>query len=117
VYISHEQLHNMSKLQLITIVCLTLLSVRCSADSMNDQTMNEPKKEDCCVKENSTSSSETSEITCPECGHKKTEVLPTDVCTIKYTCVECNAELTPKDGDCCVYCTYGTHKCPSMQGE
>ncbi len=65
----------------------------------------------------STDVSETSEITCPKCQHKKTEVLPTDVCTIKYTCEKCHAELTPHDGDCCVYCSYGTHNCPSMQDE
>ena len=63
----------------------------------------------------SKSHSNTSEITCPKCGHKKVEELPTEVCLIKYDCEKCQAELTPKDGDCCVFCTYGTHKCPSMQ--
>ena len=58
-----------------------------------------------------------SHVTCPECGNKSTEVLPTDVCAIIYTCENCKTELTPKDGDCCVFCTYGTHKCPSMQDE
>ena len=57
----------------------------------------------------------TSTITCPKCGHKKLEDLPTDVCQIKYNCENCNAELVPKDGDCCVFCTHGDHKCPSMQ--
>lgn len=56
-----------------------------------------------------------SEITCPKCGHKKMETMPTDVCVIKYNCEKCNTEMLPKDGDCCVFCTYGTHKCPSMQ--
>lgn len=56
-----------------------------------------------------------SEITCPECGHKKKETMPEDVCVIRYTCEKCKAELHPADGDCCVFCTYGTHKCPSMQ--
>lgn len=59
--------------------------------------------------------SDTCEITCPHCGHKKIEVLPTEVCQIKYTCEKCLMVLTPKDGDCCVFCTYGSHKCPSMQ--
>ncbi len=27
-----------------------------------------------------------SEITCPKCGFKKTETMPTDVCLLKYTC-------------------------------
>lgn len=72
----------------------------------------------CCSKGNKNvknDNSETSEITCPKCGHKKLEKLPTDVCVIKYTCEKCKAELTPKDGDCCVFCSYGTHKCPSKQ--
>jgi hypothetical protein len=60
-------------------------------------------------------SPEQSEITCPKCGFKKMEVMPTDVCQLKYTCTKCQAELYPEKGDCCVFCTYGTKKCPSMQ--
>lgn len=75
------------------------------------------KQDECCSNDSSTAKSETSEITCPECGHKEIEELPTEVCQIKYTCKKCGTELTPKKGDCCVYCTYGTHKCPSMQDE
>jgi rubredoxin len=56
-----------------------------------------------------------SEITCPKCGFKKKEIMPTDVCLLKYTCTSCRAELFPKEGDCCVFCTYGTYKCPSKQ--
>lgn len=56
-----------------------------------------------------------SEITCPKCGHKKMEEMPTDVCLLSYTCEKCSAVLHPKEGDCCVFCTYGTHKCPSIQ--
>ena len=58
---------------------------------------------------------ETCEITCPHCGHKKTEILPTEVCQIKYQCEKCQQILAPKGDDCCVYCTYSTHKCPSKQ--
>ena len=56
-----------------------------------------------------------SEITCPNCGHKKTETLPTEICQLAYTCEKCKTVMHPKDGDCCVFCTYGNHKCPSMQ--
>ena len=56
-----------------------------------------------------------SEITCPKCGFKKKETMPTEVCLIKYTCTKCKTDLHPKDGDCCVFCTYGTQKCPSKQ--
>ncbi|MCE3278604.1 MAG: hypothetical protein K0S44_795 [Bacteroidetes bacterium] len=56
-----------------------------------------------------------SEITCPNCGHKKTETLPTEICQLAYTCEKCKTVMHPKEGDCCVFCTYGDHKCPSMQ--
>lgn len=58
-----------------------------------------------------------SEITCPKCNYKKLELLPTEFCLLKYTCGSCKTTLHPKKGDCCVFCSYGTHKCPSMQEE
>lgn len=56
-----------------------------------------------------------STITCPKCGYKKTEIMPTDACQFFYECENCKTTLQPKQGDCCVYCTYGTIKCPSKQ--
>lgn len=56
-----------------------------------------------------------SEITCPECGHKKVETMPTDACQFFYECGQCGTILRPKPGDCCVYCSYGSVKCPSLQ--
>ncbi|MFI5203225.1 MAG: GDCCVxC domain-containing (seleno)protein [Flavobacteriales bacterium] len=56
-----------------------------------------------------------SEITCPECGYKKTLTMPTETCLIKYTCEKCKTVLYPKDKDCCVFCSYGSKKCPSEQ--
>jgi hypothetical protein len=56
-----------------------------------------------------------STITCPECGHVKDETMPTDACLWFYQCEGCNTVLRPKAGDCCVYCSYGTIKCPPMQ--
>lgn len=57
----------------------------------------------------------TSKITCPKCGFTAQEQMPTDVCQIAYTCKKCTTTLHPKEGDCCVFCTYGDHKCPSKQ--
>lgn len=57
----------------------------------------------------------TSNITCPKCGFTAKEKLPTEVCQIAYTCKKCKTTLNPKEGDCCVFCTYGDHKCPSKQ--
>ena len=56
-----------------------------------------------------------SQITCPECGFRRVEVMPTDTCQFFYECSECKAILRPKLGDCCVFCSYGSAKCPSKQ--
>lgn len=56
-----------------------------------------------------------SEITCPNCGHKKKEIMPIDACQFFYECENCKTVLKPKQGDYCVYCSYGTVKCPSIQ--
>ncbi|MBT3230068.1 MAG: hypothetical protein HOD43_14625 [Candidatus Marinimicrobia bacterium] len=56
-----------------------------------------------------------STITCPECGFEKKEEMPTDTCQFFYECESCKTVLKPKQGDCCVYCSYGTVQCPSMQ--
>lgn len=58
-----------------------------------------------------------STITCPSCGRQRTETMPTDSCLFFYECVGCKTMLRPKPGDCCVFCSYGTVKCPSKQGE
>jgi hypothetical protein len=54
-------------------------------------------------------------ITCPKCGHRKRETMPTDACRFFYECAGCGALLRPKSGDCCVFCSYGSAKCPPMQ--
>ncbi|NHJ38568.1 MAG: hypothetical protein FK731_00950 [Asgard group archaeon] len=56
-------------------------------------------------------------ITCPECSYEKEEEMPTDYCQLIYQCTNCGAILKPKKGDCCVYCSYGTERCPPMQKE
>lgn len=56
-----------------------------------------------------------STITCPNCGHQKEETMPTDACQYFYECENCYQVLKPKVGDCCVYCSYGSEKCPPIQ--
>jgi hypothetical protein len=58
-----------------------------------------------------------STITCPQCGHAKEALMPTDACQWFYECENCKAVLRPKPGDCCVFCSYGTNKCPPMQAD
>lgn len=54
-------------------------------------------------------------ITCPKCSFQKEEKMPENYCQLKYRCTNCGEIITPKPGDCCVYCSYGTEKCPPMQ--
>ena len=54
-------------------------------------------------------------ITCPHCGRRTEEKMPTDACLYFYDCPACNAKLKPKVGDCCVFCSYGSVPCPPIQ--
>ncbi|MEP7377760.1 MAG: GDCCVxC domain-containing (seleno)protein [Chitinophagaceae bacterium] len=54
-------------------------------------------------------------ITCPKCGHQKAEDMPEDACLYFYECTNCKAVLKPRQGDCCVFCSYGSAKCPPVQ--
>jgi len=56
-----------------------------------------------------------STITCPDCGNKKEETMPTNACQFFYECENCKTLIIPKQGDCCVYCSYGSVKCPPVQ--
>lgn len=58
-----------------------------------------------------------STITCPVCGASREEQMPTDACQWFYECTACKTLLKPKAGDCCVFCSYGTVKCPPIQAE
>lgn len=89
-------------MRIILIISVVILFIACNNSSNKDSSKGGEK-------------SLYSEITCPECGHKKMEKMPTDVCVITYTCEKCKTQLHPKDGDCCVFCTYGTNKCPSKE--
>jgi hypothetical protein len=54
-------------------------------------------------------------ITCPQCGLQRMETMPSDACQFFYECTGCRAVLRPKPGDCCVFCSYGSVKCPPKQ--
>ena len=56
-----------------------------------------------------------STLTCPHCGFVLRETMPTDACVFFHECVGCHELLRPKAGDCCVFCSYGTVRCPPMQ--
>jgi len=58
-----------------------------------------------------------STITCPECGYVAEEIMPTDACQWYYECKGCGELLKPLEGDCCVFCSYGSVPCPPVQLE
>ncbi len=58
-----------------------------------------------------------STLTCPHCGFSRRETMPADTCVFFYECLKCKALLRPKPGDCCVFCSFGSVKCPPVQRE
>ena len=58
-----------------------------------------------------------STITCPNCGFVKQEPMPENACVHFYECSNCHQILRPRFGECCVFCSYGSHLCPPRQLE
>ena len=56
-------------------------------------------------------------LRCPRCGFEKQETMPTDACQFYYECMSCGALLRPNAGDCCVFCSFGSVKCPPVQAQ
>lgn len=56
-----------------------------------------------------------STITCPQCGFGSTEIMSADSCQFFYDCKGCGSILSPKQGDCCVFCSYGDTACLPLQ--
>jgi len=54
-------------------------------------------------------------LTCPACGARAEEEMPQDACVYFYECRGCGKLLKPNKGDCCVFCSFGTVKCPPIQ--
>lgn len=58
-----------------------------------------------------------STITCPKCGHQEDEQMPTNACQFFYECKNCHEVIRPEEGDCCVFCSYGSVACPPIQNK
>lgn len=54
-------------------------------------------------------------LRCPACGTEREEMMPSDACVYFYECTGCGVLLRPREGDCCVFCSYGSRKCPPVQ--
>lgn len=59
----------------------------------------------------------TSILTCPKCSVQTRETMPENACQFFYECRSCGTLLRPKEGDCCVFCSYGSAPCPPVQAE
>ena len=57
----------------------------------------------------------TATITCPHCGIATAATMPTAACQFFWGCPACGTVLRPKDGDCCVFCSYADRPCPPVQ--
>ena len=56
-----------------------------------------------------------SDLRCPHCGHHESLAMPTDACLFVHECSACHALIRPNVGDCCVFCSFGSVRCPPMQ--
>jgi hypothetical protein len=54
-------------------------------------------------------------LTCPHCGHGSVETMPVHGCVAFHECEGCHVVVTPKAGDCCVFCSYADQRCPSVR--
>jgi hypothetical protein len=52
---------------------------------------------------------------CPGLRLRQRETTPTGSCQFFYECTGCQAVLRPKPGDCCVFCSYGSVRCPQCR--
>jgi hypothetical protein len=41
--------------------------------------------------------------------------MPTDSCLYFHRCAGCSEVLRAKPGDCCVFCSFGSVRCPPVQ--
>lgn len=56
-----------------------------------------------------------STLTCPGCGESSREMMPTDACQFFWECPSCRQVIRPVEGDCCVFCSFGSVACPPVQ--
>jgi hypothetical protein len=54
-------------------------------------------------------------LRCPHCGHAERLRMPTDSCLYFHRCAGCSEVLRAKPGDCCVFCSFGSVRCPPVQ--
>lgn len=56
-----------------------------------------------------------STLRCPHCGKRSFDQMPAHASVFFYDCPRCTQVLKPRNGICCVYCSYGDVPCPPRQ--
>ncbi|WP_363317791.1 GDCCVxC domain-containing (seleno)protein [uncultured Amphritea sp.] len=54
-------------------------------------------------------------MTCPSCGKQDIRAMPLNSLEHLFTCKHCGVNHSEKPGSCCVFCSYGIEKCPTIQ--
>jgi hypothetical protein len=54
-------------------------------------------------------------LTCPTCNGRTEQEMPVDACVVSFECPSCKILLYPQPRSCCVFCSYGSVKCPPVQ--
>lgn len=55
-------------------------------------------------------------LKCPVCGYEKLMEIPYDEQLKYFTCPGCHSTIETPEYHCCIFCTYGSHKCLIQQG-
>ena len=61
--------------------------------------------------------SEIGRLTCPHCANQSVAAMPDNACLHFFECPACRRVMRPRQGDCCVFCSYGDRPCPPRQRE
>lgn len=55
------------------------------------------------------------EVTCPKCGHSEWMTMEPDYSPYVYQCDRCLTVSVPTDGECCLFCSFGSSPCLPRQ--
>jgi YHS domain-containing protein len=57
----------------------------------------------------------TAHVICPHCARTFEAEMPISICLLRITCPMCGREIEPREGDCCVFCSWADNGCPMSQ--
>jgi hypothetical protein len=56
-----------------------------------------------------------STLTCPNCGHHTEFQMPVHASKKFFECPHCKTSFSSKEDECCIFCTFGSVRCPATQ--